>query len=87
MAPAQVVLEATGQLAKTDQLDTGILARFAEQVRPTARPLADAEQQELDALHTRRRQLIDMLTAEKNRLQQVFAVRGARVMMPRWSRE
>lgn len=70
---------ATGQLAKTDQLDAGILARFAEQVRPAARPLADAEQQELDALLTRRRQLIDMLTAEKNRLQQVFVARGARV--------
>lgn len=54
---------ATGQLAKTDQLNAGILARFAEQVRPAVRPLADAEQQELDALLTRRRQLIEMLTA------------------------
>lgn len=70
---------ATGQLAKTDQLDAAILARFAEQVRPAPRPLADAEQQELEALLTRRRQLIDMLTAEKNRLQQVFVARGARV--------
>lgn len=70
---------ATGQLAKTDQLDAGILARFAEQVRPVVRALADAEQQELDARLTRRRQLIDMLTAEKNRLQQVFVARGARV--------
>lgn len=70
---------ATGQLAKTDQLDAGILARFAEQVRPEIRPLADAEQQELDALLTRRRQLIEMLTAEKNRLQQVFVARGTRV--------
>lgn len=70
---------ATGQLAKTDQLDAGILARFAEQVRPEIRPLADAEQQELDALLTRRRQLIEMLTAEKNRLQQVFVARGSRV--------
>lgn len=70
---------ATGQLAKTDQLDAGILARFAEQVQPPIRPLADAEQQELGALLTRRRQLIEMLTAEKNRLQQVFVVRGSRV--------
>jgi transposase len=70
---------ATGQLAKTDQLDAGMLARFAEQVRPEIRPLADAEQQELDALLTRRRQLIEMLTAEKNRLQQVFVARGSRV--------
>jgi len=70
---------ATGQLAKTDQLDAGILARFAEQVQPEIRPLADAEQQELDALLTRRRQLSEMLTAEKNRLQQVFVARGSRV--------
>ena len=70
---------ATGQLAKTDQLDAGILARFAEQVQPEIRPLADADQQELDALLTRRRQLIEMLTAEKNRLQQVFVARGSRV--------
>jgi transposase len=70
---------ATGQLAKTDQLDAGLLARFAEQIQPEIRPLADAEQQELDALLTRRRQLIEMLTAEKNRLQQVFVVRGTRV--------
>ncbi len=70
---------ATGQLAKTDQLDAGILARFAEQVQPAIRPLADAEQQELDALLTRRRQLIEMLTAERNRLQQVFVARGTRV--------
>lgn len=70
---------ATGQLAKTDQLDAGILARFAEQVQPAIRLLADAEQQELEALLTRRRQLIEMLTAEKNRLQQVFVARGSRV--------
>jgi transposase len=69
--------KATGRLAKTDRLDAAILARFAEQVRPEARPLATAEQQELDALLTRRRQLIDMLTAEKNRLGQVF-VRGGK---------
>ena len=69
--------KATGRLAKTDRLDAAVLARFAEQVRPEARPLATAEQQELDALLTRRRQLIDMLTAEKNRLGQVF-VRGGK---------
>ena len=69
--------KATGRLAKTDRLDAATLARFAEQVRPEARPLATAEQQELDALLTRRRQLIEMLTAEKNRLGQVF-VRGGK---------
>lgn len=63
---------ATGQLAKTDRLDAGILARFAEQVRPALRLIATAEAQELDAMLTRRRQLIQMLGAERNRLGQVF---------------
>ncbi len=59
---------ATGQLAKTDRLDAGILALFAERVRPSPRPLPDATAQLLDAVLTRRRQLLEMLTAEKNRL-------------------
>ena len=59
---------ATGQLAKTDVLDAGILALFAERVRPAPRPLPDAAAQLLDAVLTRRRQLLEMLTAEKNRL-------------------
>jgi transposase len=59
---------ATGQLAKTDRLDATTLAAFAERVRPTPRPLPDQEAQLLDALLTRRRQLLEMLTAEKNRL-------------------
>ena len=58
---------ATGKLAKTDRLDAEVLARFGEAVRPEARPLADAQAQALEALVTRRRQLIEMLTAEKNR--------------------
>jgi len=58
----------TGQLAKTDALDAGILALFAERVRPTPRPLPDDAAQLLDAVLTRRRQLLEMLTAEKNRL-------------------
>lgn len=63
---------ATGQLAKTDRLDADILARFAEHVRPALRPIPGAEAQELDAMLTRRRQLIEMLGAERNRLGQVF---------------
>jgi transposase len=62
----------TGQLAKTDRLDADILATFAERVRPAVRLLPDAEAQELDALLTRRRQLLEMLGAERNRLGQVF---------------
>ncbi len=59
---------ATGQLAKTDALDAQILALFAERVRPEPRPLPDAAAQALDAVLTRRRQLLEMLTAERNRL-------------------
>ena len=58
---------ATGRLAKTDRLDAEVLARFGEAVRPEARPLADQQAQALEALVTRRRQLVEMLTAEKNR--------------------
>jgi len=60
--------KATGQLAKTDRLDAAVLALFAERVRPTARPLADAETRELQALLARRRQLVDMLATERTRL-------------------
>jgi transposase len=59
---------ATGQLAKTDAIDAQVLALFAERVRPTPRPLPDEAAQALDARLTRRRQLIGMLTAERNRL-------------------
>ncbi|TKB93366.1 MAG: IS110 family transposase [Nitrospira sp.] len=59
---------ATGQLAKTDRLDAQILARFAEAIRPPVRPVPDEQTQALAALVARRRQLIEMLTAEKNRL-------------------
>jgi transposase len=58
---------ATGRLAKTDRLDAEVLARFGEAVRPEARPLADQQAKALEALVTRRRQLVEMLTAEKNR--------------------
>ena len=60
--------KATGQLGKTDELDAQILALFAERVRPPVRPLPDAAARELDAILGRRRQVIDMITAEKNRL-------------------
>jgi len=66
------VARATGQLAKTDRIDAEILARFADTVRPEIRTLPTVEAQELDALLTRRRQLLEMLGAERNRLGQVF---------------
>ena len=59
--------KAMGRLAKTDRLDAGLLAEFAERVRPTPRPLPEASTQELAALLTRRRQLLEMLIAEKQR--------------------
>ena len=58
----------TGTLAKTDRLDAQSLAHFAEALRPQPRPLPNAQAQELSALLQRRRQLVEMLTAEKNRL-------------------
>lgn len=58
----------TGQLAKTDRLDAVLLARFAAVVRPTPRPVPSEATLELAALLERRRQLVEMLTAEKNRL-------------------
>jgi transposase len=58
---------ATGQLAKTDALDAAVLAPFAAAIRPTPRPLPDAATQELRALLVRRRQLVDMVTAERTR--------------------
>jgi len=60
--------KAIGHLAKTDQLDAAVLALFAARLQPTPRPLPDAAHQELAALVARRRQLVEMLTAERNRL-------------------
>ena len=57
-----------GKLAKTDRIDATVLARFAQAVRPPLRPIADEHTQELQALLTRRRQLTEMIVAEKNRL-------------------
>jgi transposase len=57
----------TGQLAKTDKLDAEVIAHFAQAVRPQVHPLRTADEAHLDALVTRRRQVITMLTAEKNR--------------------
>jgi len=70
---------ATGRLAKTDRLDAEVLARFGEAVRPEARPLADEQGQALAALVTRRRQLVEMLTAEKNR-----RARAPKILTPQY---
>jgi transposase len=66
--------KATGELAKTDAIDARILALFAERIRPEVRALRDEETRELDALMTRRRQLIDIRVGERNRLYQAASV-------------
>lgn len=62
--------KATGRLAKTDTIDAEVLAHFAEVIRPEPRPFVDEQTLALEALVTRRRQVIEMITAEKNRLAQ-----------------
>jgi transposase len=59
----------TGRLAKTDAIDAAALAHFAEAVRPEPRPAEPAERLALDALLSRRRQLIEMRVMESNRLE------------------
>lgn len=60
--------KATGRLAKTDAIDAGIIAHFGEAVHPELRPLKDEQTLKLDALISRRRQIVEMLVMEKNRL-------------------
>lgn len=59
--------KALGTLEKTDAIDAKVLALFAERIRPESRPPVDAETQEFQDLLARRRQLVEMLVAEKNR--------------------
>lgn len=68
--------KATGELSKTDRIDARIIALFAERVRPEVRAIPDEEARELDALIGRRRQLLAMLQAEKNRLTQLIFLPG-----------
>lgn len=65
---ARSFAKALGRLAKTDRIDAQTLARLGEALRPTPRPLKDAETQALAELLARRRQLVGMLSAEHNRL-------------------
>jgi transposase len=60
--------KAVGRLAKTDSIDAGVIAHFAEAVRPELRPIADEASERLSALLSRRRQVLEMIVAEKNRL-------------------
>lgn len=78
--PAQVrhYARALGRLAKTDRIDAEIIARFAAAVRPEVRPLPDAEMRLLAEMVVRRRQIVTMIAAEKNR--------GRHVVIPRLAR-
>ncbi len=60
--------KAMGILAKTDKIDARVIARFGQAIRPEIRPLKDEETQILSALIARRKQVVEMLVAEKNRL-------------------
>jgi transposase len=88
--PRQVRAFATslGRLAKTDRLDAQVLARFGAAVQPPVRPLPDAAADRLSALCARRRQLVEMLTAEQNRLPRAnAAVRPNVEAHIRWLRQ
>lgn len=65
---ARAFAKTVGKLAKTDKIDAEILAHFADSIRPEPRTLPDEETIQLQALITRRRQVVEMLVAEKNRL-------------------
>lgn len=66
---------ATGRLAKTDALDAAAIAHFAEAVHPEPRPLPDAEARQLGEFVARRRQIVEMMTAERNRRRQLTSKR------------
>jgi transposase len=61
--------KALGRLAKTDRIDAQVLAQFAQKIQPEVRPFKDEDTQALDALLARRRQILSMLVAERQRLQ------------------
>jgi len=60
--------KATKRLAKTDTIDASVLAHFAAVIKPEPRPMSDEQTRELEAILARRRQVVEMVTAEKNRL-------------------
>ena len=64
---------AAGILAKTDAIDARVLALFAEKMKPECRPVPSEDEQTLKELISRRRQLVDMRTAELNRRQQTIS--------------
>ncbi len=59
---------ATGILAKTDRIDARVLVEYARKINPEVRPLPSIELDELTSLMTRRRQIVEMIVMEQNRL-------------------
>jgi transposase len=81
---------AVGQYAKTDRLDAAVLAEFAQRVQPAPQAKIPEKQRHLDALVTRRRQLIEQRSAEECRLQQAtdkFIVKTVRQMLQTINRQ
>lgn len=79
---------ATGRLAKTDAIDARVLAHFAELIQPQTRSLPDAQSRELMALVARRRQVVEMMTAESNRHgRAIGSVKRAVAAHVRWLRK
>jgi transposase len=68
--------KATGRPAKTDRIDAQILAHFADAIRPHVREMASEEAQVLQDLVSRRQQLVEMLSSERNRLGSVRRPKG-----------
>lgn len=75
--PAQVrhFAQAVGKRAKTDPIDAEVIARFAEAVKPEVRPVPDEQARLLGELAARRRQIVEMMTAERQREQRTTVVR------------
>ena len=75
--PAQIrhFAQAVGRRAKTDPIDAAVIARFIEAVRPTPRALPDQQARLLAELVSRRRQIIEMIVAERQREKRVENVR------------
>ena len=75
--PAQIrhFAQAVGQRAKSDPIDAAVIARFVEAVKPALRPVPDEQARLLAELVTRRRQIIEMIVAERQREKRVENVR------------
>lgn len=71
--------KATGKLAKSDAIDAAVLAHFGAAVRPQVRALGDEQARELKQVVARRRQLQEMITAERNRLRLSGKAVGPRI--------